>query len=953
MNVLPQAKPDEKALENGQRAILGREGWLLQSGRAELFLVSIKDGRPTSTRRFLFEVKAGGIVLPLPNFEDFHVILIATEPCKLHRLSMAPQPGPGQISVPDQINLWVTGLSSALAGVVGVPPDDAKALAIGDTIEEQDDAVVTVRTGVVWIENHSAELTYCDGSTLTRRKGLSLVPLTQGTWISATNPGTLKAKATTDILALASWQDALDEFQRLALICIARAVVKDQADTDERIEAGAHRSERLADRVVESFHSVSSSQRKAWQSGAEEDERLLAVFMIIAEAIGLDLPQRSQETIFKAKTVEEAVRSARLRQRQVALRGHWWREDLGPLIGFIDEDRRMVALLPTDTNSWRLIDPVAGLNQVIDDATAARIAPVAYMLYPTLPDRPLTFMDFLSFGAIRNRTDFGIAIATALAGGILGLATPLAMRLAFDRFIPGHHELQLFELAVGLVFAALISTAFRVTYDAAALRIDGRAAGTHSAAIMDRVLRLPDAAIRFGSADLALRFGSAESVRRTISSVTLTAIPAIFLTAVNGAMMFYYAPWAGVVALASFLFLCGLSAFFAHLQREAQKRGEELTSDVFNIVFQLVQSIGMLRTTGSEVRAFAHWGVDFAELRARSHRARKLSTVFEALLSGIDILSLAGIFLLLALLPSDNFTTGSFMAFITAYGAFSGNSMQIVRSIGTLVGLDTSWERAAPLLRAAPERSALRRDPGRLSGKLDVTNVAFRYTGDTPPALGGVSLEAKAGEFIAIVGASGSGKSTMIRLLLGLDQPLQGTIQYDGQDLRHLDHELVRRQIGVVLQSGKLFPGTLFENIIGSFPGNMDEAWEAARQAGIEDDIRALPMGMHTIVTEATAAFSGGQVQRLIIARALVGKPRILIFDEATSSLDNVSQAIVTQSLARLAVTRIVIAHRLTTVQQADRIYVFDKGRVAQTGKYDELVKAHGLFAEYARRQLV
>jgi ABC-type bacteriocin/lantibiotic exporter with double-glycine peptidase domain len=182
---------------------------------------------------------------------------------------------------------------------------------------------------------------------------------------------------------------------------------------------------------------------------------------------------------------------------------------------------------------------------------------------------------------------------------------------------------------------------------------------------------------------------------------------------------------------------------------------------------------------------------------------------------------------------------------------------------------------------------------------------------------------------------------------------LRHTIQYDGQDLRHLDTELVRRQIGVVLQNGKLFPGTLFENIIGNFDGTIDDAWEAARQAGIADDIRAMPMGMHTIVTEASAAFSGGQIQHMIIARALVGKPRILLFDEATSALDNVTQAIVTQSVSQLAVTRIVIAHRLTTVRSADRIYVFDKGRIAQNGKYDELIKAPGPFAEFAKRQLV
>jgi ABC-type bacteriocin/lantibiotic exporter with double-glycine peptidase domain len=234
-----------------------------------------------------------------------------------------------------------------------------------------------------------------------------------------------------------------------------------------------------------------------------------------------------------------------------------------------------------------------------------------------------------------------------------------------------------------------------------------------------------------------------------------------------------------------------------------------------------------------------------------------------------------------------------------------------------------------------------------------VTNLAFRYSDDLPLALAGVSMNIPAGAFVAIVGPSGSGKSTLMRQLLALDRPLQGTIEYDGQDLRHLDPELVRRQIGVVLQGGRLFPGTLYENIMGSFNGNLDDAWRAAEQAGIAAEIRALPMGMHTIVTEATAAFSGGQVQRFVIARALVGKPRILVFDEATSALDNLTQAVVTESLSRLAVTRIVIAHRLSTVRNADKIYVLDRGRMVQSGNYEELASAKGLFAEFVRRQQV
>ena len=956
MNEMAPIKIDEIETQAGTQLVFDRvdTGWTIKHGRAELFLVAIEDGVQVSPRHFILEARTGDIVLPpLESIEPLQLILITPEPTVLLPFKLdhigAETLARGGADAAKKIDRWIAGIASAVGAVIGVPPADAKALMPGDSLDVQVDAASTVRSGVAWIESADAGLIYCDGTAL----GATSMVVAPGTWVTAETSGTLSARATVDALKVPAWPNTLRIFHTLAFNAIGRVVNEAQDKIEGRIAARTKGSERLTDRVVGSFHSVAKRASRSWDHGAREDERLLAVFMTVAEAIGLDIPQREREKIVKAATLDEAVRTARLRQRPVALRGDWWREDLGPLVGFIDEDRRAVALIPTGTNRWQVIDPVEGKSQVVDAAIAARIQPMAHMLYPTLPDTPVKFVEFFKFCLRCNWRDLMLAVAAAMAGAALSLATPLAMRFAFDRFIPGHNGLQLTELAIGLVLAAVISMVFRVAYDRAALRVDGRAGGGNAAAVMDRVLRLPESALRFGPADLALRVASADQVRRTLSNVVLSTIPALFLCLVNGALLFYYAHWAALVAVGCFVLLCGLSALFARLQRETQRRGEQLESDVFNIVFQLVQAIGVLRATGSEVRAFAHWGIDFAELRARSFKARKLSTMFEMLLSGIDLMCWAGMFLLLALLPGDQFTTGAFIAFVSAYGAFSGNSMQIVRSVGTLVGLDTSWERAAPLLAATPERSASRRDPGQLTGKIDVTNAAFRYSPDAPPALGGVSLQAAAGEFIAIVGPSGSGKSTLTRLLLGLDQPMQGTIQYDGQDLRHLDTELVRRQIGVVLQNGKLFPGTLFENIIGNFEGTIDDAWEAARQAGIADDIRAMPMGMHTIVTEASAAFSGGQIQRIIIARALVGKPRILLFDEATSALDNVTQAIVTQSVSQLAVTRIVIAHRLTTVREADRIYVFDKGRIAQNGKYDELIKAPGPFAEFAKRQLV
>jgi ATP-binding cassette subfamily C protein len=239
-----------------------------------------------------------------------------------------------------------------------------------------------------------------------------------------------------------------------------------------------------------------------------------------------------------------------------------------------------------------------------------------------------------------------------------------------------------------------------------------------------------------------------------------------------------------------------------------------------------------------------------------------------------------------------------------------------------------------------------------LTGRIELNQLRFRYKSDAPLVLQDVSLQIKAGEFIAIAGPSGSGKSTLFRLLLGLQRPEAGAIFYDGLDMAGLDVQAIRRQCGVVLQNGKLLPGDIFENIVGASLLTLEDAWEAARLAGLEDDIRAMPMGMHTLIGEGTGTLSGGQRQRLMIARAIVAKPRILLLDEATSACDNRTQAIVSKSLESLKATRIVIAHRLSTIQNADHIHVLVKGRLVQSGAFDELSSQPGPFRELARRQV-
>jgi ABC-type bacteriocin/lantibiotic exporter with double-glycine peptidase domain len=298
-------------------------------------------------------------------------------------------------------------------------------------------------------------------------------------------------------------------------------------------------------------------------------------------------------------------------------------------------------------------------------------------------------------------------------------------------------------------------------------------------------------------------------------------------------------------------------------------------------------------------------------------------------------------------------SAGDFVAFTTAFGTTAAAILGLVGVVSTATQATALWERTRPIVQSAPEVAAGGADPGRLSGRVELAHVSFRYGGEGPLVLDDVSFAAAPGEFVALVGPSGAGKSTVFRLLLGFERPETGTISYDGQSLADVDARAVRRQLGSVIQNARILSGTIFQNIVGAANLTIEDAWEAARIAGIAEEIARMPMGMHTFISDVGAAFSGGQRQRLLLARAVVSRPRVLLFDEATSALDNRTQAAVSAALDELQATRIVIAHRLSTIRTADLILVLERGRIVEQGRYDELMARDGLFAGLARRQIV
>ena len=396
----------------------------------------------------------------------------------------------------------------------------------------------------------------------------------------------------------------------------------------------------------------------------------------------------------------------------------------------------------------------------------------------------------------------------------------------------------------------------------------------------------------------------------------------------------------------------GLLFVVGRAQKRLQAQMYTQAGIVSGMLIELMAGMAKLRVAAAEHRAFARWSNAFARQRLSAAGALRMNAIQATAATSLPFIGALGIFGIAAG-GTDPVDVASFAAFNSAFGQFTAAILSLATALNSSIDVLPLFARARPVLEAPLEVEQNRIDPGELGGGIAVRNLWFRYSENGPWVLENVDFDMRPGESLAIVGTSGSGKSTVLRLLLGLEAPTRGGVYYDGNDLKELDLRLVRRQIGTVLEGSGLFPGSLYDNIAGSAPLSRDQVMEAVRLAGLEADLAAMPMGLNSAVTESGGQISGGQRQRVMIARALVKRPRLLFFDEATSALDNRTQAIVGESIAKMNATRILVAHRLSTIREADRIIVLEAGRIVESGTYEELIAKRGAFHRLARRQLL
>jgi NHLM bacteriocin system ABC transporter ATP-binding protein len=689
---------------------------------------------------------------------------------------------------------------------------------------------------------------------------------------------------------------------------------------------------------------------------------LVAACEAVARAAGITLRIPPAVIQGKARDPLHAIaRHSAVRTRKLVLRDDWWKQDSGPMLAFLEEENRPVALLPRSRIGYDLFDPQADTTVRVKRDTARALTGIAYIYYRPFPNRALTGAQVLLLGLTGCSRDLWVIGIMSLLASLLSLVAPYAMGVVFDTIIPGSERDQLLQTVALIVASAVATALISVTRGYALLRVEGKLDFNTQAALWDRLLNLPVTFFRnYSAGDLANRSLAVSQIREVISGTTVLSILSGVFSVTSLFLLFYYSP--PLAALAALLAFIALAVMVTGglLQFKLQRQVAENAGRIAGMVFEFVDGIAKFKVSGTEGRAFARWAGAFVAQKKLAAAARKIGNMTAVFDAGFRVIALCVIFWAVAgqlHARGGGLSTGAFLAFNAAFVQLLAAAMALGTGILSVLRTIPLYTRARPIFEALPETDADKADPGDLSGAIEVNHLAFRYSPETPLVLRDVSFSIRAGEFVAFVGASGSGKSTLLRLLLGFEKPLSGAIYFDGQDIGGLDIQEVRAQMGVVLQNGKLLPGDILTNIIGSRPLTVDHAWEAARMAGIEQDIKDLPMGMYTVVAEGGRGLSGGQRQRLMIARAIVGKPRIMLFDEATSALDNRAQEIVSHAMEQMSagqtkVTRIVIAHRLSTIVKADRIVVLDKGLIVQTGTYEELIDQPGFFADLAKRQL-
>lgn len=954
--------------------------WFMDRGHVEIFATAVENGEPQGSRTHFCSISEGQLLFGI-NFEDVvgasAFLAIGVVGTRLYRLPLARlQEWCGkeeirQLELTGLVDKWTETLSFGVTKEILPAPRVQHQLLAGEDQEVSEKDKIRAKKEVVWVPADGEVLLFIDMEAVMAFEDDLYFPITRQAWSSTLKKIDLKPISTREALRRGVLWPGLALFHES--VCLCEFINKRLVLADEFLRL-RDKEDYSAMAKQEALREVKSvlEKKDPLLLGSEDDDQvqsalkneLFAAAKMVCDFSAIKVkihPDLNNPSV--PDPLDLIASASNFRYRRVALRDDWWRRDHGPMLGFLEDGHKPVAILPRKAGRYFMIDPKTKEKVRITEKEADLFEPFAFFFFRPFHNEKVRVRDLLSYGMRMQVRDVVWLLVLAVLVAIIGLATPFLTGKLFDVVIPSADRGLLLQLFLGLFFAGVAITAFSKVQEICVVRVTGKMNFNLQSAVWDRLLSLPTPFFRdYTSGDLADRADAVNEIETVVSDTGVTTILAGFTSIFNLILLFKYSWRLAIFAILLVVFAMIFTLILNFLQLKNLRKIMDNDGRLSGLVYQLIGGISKLRVSGSEDHAFAVWARRFSEQKRINLKVERLGNVLKTFEETWPIITSMVIFALVLFFtnralpdnPDQVLSTGEFLAFNAAFGVFLGAVLQMALASLSLFSIIPIYQRAKPILEESPESSEDRSIPGHMTGKIELENVRFRYDPTGPLIINGVSLSIDPGQFVAFVGPSGSGKSTLFRLLLGFEEPEGGSIYYDGNELAALDLRAVRKQIGVVLQNGQLIPADIFNNIIlGKNHLTLDDAKEAARKAGMEKDIKNMPMGMHTVISEGGGTLSGGQRQRLMIARAIVDKPRILLFDEATSALDNTTQAIVSESLDQMQATRIVVAHRLSTVRNADKIFVIDAGKLVEEGDYEELMALDGVFASLAKRQIL
>ena len=940
--------------------------WFIEKGGVNLFLIEEKDGAEQAAPQYVLSRQKGDLIPNVPAHgldgeTTLKLIAKGSQGTQLKRLSSTSLDQINPKELAQQIDTWLDSFTETLARFVGHPPTPT-AIATPGTIQAPSSSTLGVRRDVAWIslasEGSGLYMDMVEPEVLQASAPTTntILPLTWTSWFTPFSDLSLTCQSTQELAESGELIPALMAFHRTALSLERlnrRLAVIDEANLDLARTASRRTIESNARRRLYNIHDLPIDQ-----SVDDTNQALINALEIIGQAQDISFnfpkPNLMQE---EAIGLEDIVSASAVRARKVLLNEveKWWQSDSNPMLSYRKEDNRLVVLLPAKIGRYYQIDPISKTQVRVNEQLASELTNEAWVFYSPFPSGHIDAREIFKFGLGGTSGEVLRMLLAAIPATFINLLPALALGLIASSVFIGSGSEILVALAITLAAFGVLGVIFHLLQSTAMMRLESRATTRIEAAFWDRLMRLPSEVLNsYSTGDLAMATMTFQRLRDGVLSVAANGLQVTLISVPVLVVVFSLDGHLGVMTLLVGLVALVLAFYLGYRQVLPNSNLTRSERRVTSRLFQILTGIGKLRVENAEGSAYDIWAKEYRSQKQDELELSKYQSHSHALAASLPLIGGGCLIFTVVVFDEASIPMSDFLVVYILFTLLLSSVARVSESIGAIASVLPSFQEMQPLLSAELEHDSEGELVDYLGGDVLFDQISFRYPGEEQMVLNDVTIRARPGEFVAIAGESGAGKSTLFRLALGLSRPNSGAVYYDGRDLRHLNLKQVRQQIGAVPQSVGLHPQDLWDNLVSHREdAESEEVWRAARLAEIEDEIKSMPMGMMTMVGTGGSVLSGGESQRVTIARSVVGSPRIMLLDEATNWLDNENQSDVMQNLTTLTSTRIVIAHRLSTLEQADRIYVLKSGRVVQEGTFDDLLEVEGEFKELVKRQII